>query len=384
MSVLEKVVEVLCACGPAADIEMLWKMAVSYSSILVVEISDSDKDRFLKDIFDSSCSINQVELIAQCAVLASALWKFEQGRAESIISIASDFLFSEPVMYLPKQLSVIELYIINLLQAIPRDSEQYKSFLSQWFDAIKIMNIDTHSMLPTSAAYSKAKMLGVILSSHKNPWIPIEYSAVTRAIECIRHTNNASRQLLVKALLPAIFANIFRSSNVSEKAVTESIILQFWSLTVTVSESDLNSASSVICIILNSLKSSQLPLSDCHVVMIAVFEHHSFWPIVIKCLLNDDAVVRKRGGFMAQQFISLIEAVAPFDKKSAKAALKSKSVNREKSENCKIEVPNISRHWIYDVIEAYRQIEGCSYIHLVFQVYIFNVLQVNYYKTHFC
>jgi hypothetical protein len=101
---------------------------------------------------------------------------------------------------------------------------------------------------------------------------------------------------------------------------------------------DLASVSTLWCAILNEGSGSRDFLD-------LVFSDAAIWDVVVACFLSSDAIVRKRACFIAELFIQRCASERPAP-------------------------PAAPRLWLEDFVDAYRQVEGCSYLHLVYQVLI--------------
>jgi hypothetical protein len=102
---------------------------------------------------------------------------------------------------------------------------------------------------------------------------------------------------------------------------------------------DLTSISGLWCAILNEGFGSRNLLE-------LVFSDATVWETVVRCFLSSDAIVRKRACFITELFVQHWSCEQP-----AQEA-----------------VCSIHRLWLEDFVDAYRQVEGCSYLHLVYQV----------------
>lgn len=115
---------------------------------------------------------------------------------------------------------------------------------------------------------------------------------------------------------------------------------------------DLLSLSALMCAILNEG-------AACLSLAAQIFSDATTWNIVVACFLSKDAIVRKRACFITDIFIQHWDRDTQSNSKSSKAA------------------GSKSRLWLLDFVDAYRQVESCSYLHLVYQVrYLASILQL--------
>jgi hypothetical protein len=143
---------------------------------------------------------------------------------------------------------------------------------------------------------------------------------------------------------------------------------------------DLDSLSCLMCLV----SSNQLTLQR----LFPTMRCDQFWAFVLQFMSDSDAVNRKRGAFLIENFLiqhsekskgcqtamvsdqSEVNSVEPSSRKDRKQKKKKEgklhiTANNFTDEN----ILSTDRHWLIDFSDAYKQIEGCAYEHLIDQVW---------------
>ncbi len=327
---------------------MQWRMAVSFAEALTMAVGVEQR-RALEQAF-WSCSDDEASRIAIGAVLLKIISSDAQDVDSVVTSVIEHFLNVIEVDSTDAHLEISKYFISSFWKYLPPDSACFSRLSTAWIQSLNLL------MKPDNGVYmyrdtTKVILLGEMLESTDLRSCGIYAESIVEDIFLCIETNRIHGTLLISGLVGPLFRSYLTHSDPPE---LKGLIKRSWRLCAAIL-GDLLASSSLICLMHQHFSST----SKFHELRPDLFNDEIFWGLVQRCFLSEDVVMRKRGGLLVEQFLQAAEPKEHASRDDSSCRKPAKAGPRAAA---------APRHWLHDFIEAYRQIEGCSYLHLIFQV----------------
>lgn len=352
------------------DIKVQWQLARASIHAAGAIVDGGSILEEVRCLFEFSVAGGDLVYLARAAVLLDSISAASPAAVDGALrAITDSFVSCRPdAQYSLNQALLLSFFLRDLADLlVQHDGPARLRFICRWVDAIteQLRNACDDCEVASNMAL-KLKLTGEILVGD---FTGIDLSGMVDAVIGCILVPFPDRPAVIRSVLPRCLQLLFRK-NALDTHTLHACVSKFWILASADVAPDAHSSSLAAAILVQVGAEHDIELA-------AIFELNAFWDTVIRYFLHDDIVVRKRGAFLAQYFLSICHGAPGSDETSAPggaAGSKRRLGRRGEREGCLdpdgcAVVAPTKRHWLHDFLAIYGQIEGCRYVHLVEQVH---------------